>query len=397
LKNNHHSRRITTWSFAGIGVLGLFTVCFVGVGSTGAAASSGGLPKTITIGILATVTGPDGGPDGCQSSQFSDELAASTSNAEHYLGKGITIKTVTEDDQGTQAGATIGFQKLVSQHVVGLEGLCLTENADTIAPEIDSAKLPTVFSGVTDPSLFKHTYGFQGDPPQESYDGNTIKALAAAGVKTVSVIYTNDEYDTNAVWNQSWKPEMKKLGIKVLGVFPVTQSATNISPEIAQIQQEKPQAIGVDTYVSSAIGNVLELRSSGVTQPLFGQILFAYGFFQNTAGTTTDGGDYYATDFAPTVYGPAESFAKVFQAKYAVAPNPGAAQEYDGAWRLIRAIKSANSVNPAAIQRALAAQKTYTGVEGKITYGNSGHTAASQGYVFLVKNGKLAYQNVAKK
>jgi branched-chain amino acid transport system substrate-binding protein len=179
-------------------------------------------------------------------------------------------------------------------------------------------------------------------------------------------------------------------------VYPIPQTATNISSEIAQIQQQKPEAIGLDTYVTSGVSNALEIRSSGLTQPLFGQIRMAYSFFQTTPGTTAAGGAYYATDFAPTVYGPAESFQTKYEAAYHVAPNPGAAQEYDGAWRLIRAIKSANSVSPAAVQKALAAQTSYSGVEGQIKYTNGGHLASAPGFVFLVKNQNLTYQPVTK-
>jgi branched-chain amino acid transport system substrate-binding protein len=385
------SLRVCSWLFAGFGAAGLLGLSLVGPASSASAAS--GLPKTVTIGILGTVTGPEGGPDSCGSQVFADQLAASTANSENYLGKGVRIQTVTEDDQGTESGAVLGYQKLVSQHVVGLEGMCLETSAVTIAPKIDADKLPTIFSGTTDPALFAYKYGFQGNPPQESFDANTIKALAANGVKSVSVIYTSDQYDTNKVWTESWKPELKKLGIKVLGVFPISETATNISSEIAQIQQEKPDAIGVDTYVTSAVSNAVEIHSSGLTQPLFGQIIAAYSFFQDTAGVTTDGGMYYSTDFAPTVYGPAKTFAARFQAAYGVAPSPGAAQEYDGAWRLIRAIKSANSVNPAAVQKALSAQTSYGGVEGQIKYVDGGHEAIGQGFTFLVQNEKLTYQH----
>jgi branched-chain amino acid transport system substrate-binding protein len=360
--------------------------------SGGGAASSQGLPKVVKIGVISSQSGPEGGPSNCGITLQSAQLAVANANKQHFLGAGTQLQIVAEDDQSTQSGAVTGYHQLISAGVAGIVGPCLSDNAETLAASIDSQKMPTIVSEASAANLFQHQYIFDGAPPQRTFAGNTISVLAREGVKTVSIIYTNDQSDTVSVWENAWKPQLSKLGIKILGVYPFPQTESDISSAISRIESEHPDAIGLDTFGPLALTDAVGIRKAGLSQPLFGQIVFDYPFYLSNATATSAGGAYFATSFAPTAYPPAKTFYDQFQAKFHLVPSAGAAQDYDGAWRLIRAIKSANSTSSSAILAALEAQQKYSGVEGQITYTNRGHNASSPGFVFLAKGKDLIYK-----
>jgi ABC-type branched-subunit amino acid transport system substrate-binding protein len=364
--------------------------------ATQAGARQQGLPTTIKIGVLTSLTGSSGGS--CTPEWLAARLAADRANKQRFFGKNTFVKLVVDDDKSTQDGAISGYRDLVSQGVAAIIGPCLSTNAETVAIQSDSTHVPELVNLVSDPVPIQHKYVFRGSTPQTIFSVNTIKVLAAKGIKTVAIVHTTDNPDTSIIWTR-WKAECAKLGIKILADYGIQSQPPDISSVVAQIAQLHPDAIGLDTLGASTAGYVNQVRQAGQQQLVFGQIVMAYPFYYNSAPANAGGGSLYATNFDPTIQNKyIQAFTSGWRAENKGAdPSPSAAQGYDGAWRLWRALKSANSVNHDAVQKALAAQKTAVQVGGPVTFTKNGHEVVGDGYVILTKANTRTVQKVPAK
>jgi ABC-type branched-subunit amino acid transport system substrate-binding protein len=368
----------------------------VAVALTGQAGTKAtGLPSTIKIGMLTSLSGTSGGS--CTPEANAVRLAAHRAEHARFFGKGVHIQIVNSDDRSSQDGAISGYRDLISQGVVAILGPCLSTNAQTLSAQSDSTHMPEIINLVSAPEVvLGHKYMFQGTPGQTTFAQNTIKVLKARGIKTVAVIHTTDNPDVAAVWNSDWQPQLKRDKIQVVGDFPIQNRPVDLSSIIAQIQNLHPDAIGLDTLGAITVSYVSQIRQAGLKQPIFGQIIMAYPVFYGNATASSAGGAYYDTDYDPMINNPnIKAFTNGWRAENGGAdPAPSAAEGYNGAWRLFRAIKSAKSVKADAIQAALTAQKSTVDVAGKVTYSNEGKIAHGTGYVIFLQDGKKTVQKI---
>lgn len=364
-----------------------------GGSSGGAHASSGSLPSVIKIGQVDSFSGP---LSSCAAAADGAKIAIDEANDKDMFGHDTRIELVRLDDRGTPKGAVTGFRKLVGQKVAGTIGPCGTPSAKAIVPQADARQMPLILNQPSAADLVKHEYVFRGGPPQVRVAGNTVKVLAAKGIKRVSIVYTNDYADTEAVWTEAWKTELKKQGISVAGVYPIPTNQPNISAVLERVRQDSPDAIGLDTFGAPTLSYAKQLRNAGMTQPLFGQIIMGYGFYNTTDTAARDGGSYYATSFLPTLDKPAvTTFVDRFKQSHdGQLPDPSAAQVYDGTTRLLKAIKSAHSVSPNAVRAALEGQRSIDGAQGHVRFISNGHDATADGFVMHVTRSGIHRQKI---
>jgi branched-chain amino acid transport system substrate-binding protein len=316
------------------------------------------------------------------------KLAAATANKEGFFGKGHTVSVTSADDQATQQGAVTGLQSLTRAGVTAFDGPCLETSAEAVVARANAAHVVEILSQPAPPQLVNYSYVFRGTTPQNNYAWETAAALKMLGIKTVAIVRNSDQQDTIDVYNHGWVPEFQKLGIKVLGDFTVPVGQVDISPIVAKIQALHPQAVGIDILGVGEGTYLSQLRSAGVNQLAFGQQVMGYPFVTSLPAAKKGGGLLWASNYDTAVTAPTvKQFTAAYQAAYHIAPDAGAAESYDGTWRLMTAIKSANSASASAIQAALAAQTTGTGVAGNLTYVKGGHEVTGGGYVVRQLNG----------
>ena len=376
--------------------VGLLVLVVALVLASQAGARGAGLPTTIKIGVLTSLTGSSGGS--CTPEYQAARLAADRANKQRFFGKHSFVKLIVDDDKSTQDGAIAGYRDLVSQGVAAIIGPCLSTNAETVAVQSDSTQVPELVNLVSDPAPIQHKYVFRGSTPQTIFSVNTIKVLAAKGVKSVAIVHTTDNPDTSIIWTR-WKAECQKLGIKILADYGIQNRPPDISSIVAQIAQLHPDAIGLDTLGAATAGYANQVRQAGQQQLIFGQIVMAYPFYYGSGPANAGGGSLYATNFDTGI---ANKYIQAFTNGWHAEnkgqdPSPSAAQGYDGSWRLWNALKSANSVNHDAVRVALEKQKTAVQVGGPVKFTRNGHEVVGDGYVILAKNNTRTVQKVPTK
>ena len=157
--------------------------------STGSAnvASSTTLPSTITVTSIQDLTGAVG-PVGI-STQDGMNLAVKAINSSHMLGN-TQIQITYKDTQTTQSQAVAEASAAASTNVDAIFGPVLSTEAVAVAPIVESAKIPTIFTQAGGPGVVTPGgYVFRVTAPQSDYQPNLVKYLAAHNVKTVTMLY----------------------------------------------------------------------------------------------------------------------------------------------------------------------------------------------------------------
>lgn len=360
--------------------------------ATGAAsARTAGLPGTVTIGMLDSLTGSAAfcGIEEVQGAA----LAVKEANRAHFLGKTkIGIKVV--DDRSTLDASASGINDLINANVPVVVGPCISGGAQVVDPIATKAGMPMVITTASAADVTPDNL-FRAGIPQPRYASKVITLLKNRGVKKVSVFYDSAvPTNANAVWHQTQEVALKAYHIEIGDVegAPVSTSGmADFTSQVAKMLQAKPDAIGLILQGVPNLTVVKQLRQAGFNGPIWGAQGMLAPYFLS-AGSVVDN-VYVSVSFAPGV-GPKSSqkFTKEFEQRYHRPPTELGAHGYDAMWMAIRGLKIANSTDHAKIIKALATIKRMQGAQGNLRFNAIGDAVGS-GFVAEIKNGEIAGVN----
>jgi ABC-type branched-subunit amino acid transport system substrate-binding protein len=158
-------------------------------GSTSTSGSSGSskLPSVITVTSIQDLTGAVG-PVGI-STQDGMNLAVKAIEASHMLGS-TKIQITYKDTQTTQAMAVSEASAAADSNTDAIFGPVLSTEAVAVAPIVESAKIPTIFTQAGGPGVVTPGgYVFRVTAPQSEYQPKMVAYLKSKGVKTVTMLF----------------------------------------------------------------------------------------------------------------------------------------------------------------------------------------------------------------
>lgn len=382
MKRTVRSTSVRRWIAAALCVT---VIAVAAVGS--ATAGSAGLPSTVTIGMLDSLTG-SASFCGIEEVQGAS-IAVKEAKRMHFLGKTqIALKVI--DDRNNLEAAASGTNQLIDSNVAVMVGPCVGAGAIVSIPITAKANMPQVITtasaaDVTAPHVFR------AGIPQPRYASKVITLLKNRGVKKVAVFYdTSVPTIAQSVWGQTQQVALKsyKIEVAALESAPVSTSGiSDFSSQVAKLLGARPDAIGVLLQGAPNLTVVNQLRQAGYKGPIWGQQGMLAPFFLG-AGAAVNG-TFVSVSFAPGI-GPATSqkFAKAFEQRYRRSPTELGAHGYDAMWMAIRALKLANSTDHAKIIEALSSIKSIDGAQGHVRFNQFGDAVGS-GFVAEVKDGKV--------
>ena len=196
--------------------------------TTSAGSTSSGSPAagTYTFGLNAAKTGPVAfaGIDYIRGA----ELAVDQINASGSLGKGVRIALQIKD--GGSVASTdveVARQFAADSSVIAAFGSILSPDAQAVKPIYNSAKMPYVIYGATDPNLAQPPYIFRTAPlPQLS--NQTLAQEIVSTVHPASVEYVVTSDNSGMVSQLSYfKTPFQQAQVKDLGTVDTlsTQSS----------------------------------------------------------------------------------------------------------------------------------------------------------------------------
>lgn len=146
-------------------------------------------------------------------------------------------------------------------------------------------------------------------------------------------------------------------------------------------------------FLSGSMPTVLDvvkrIRSSGITCPIIGDDNFDNPIFYNDLPTKENGRIYAISNFNPNnQWPPYQEFVQDFIDAYGEVPDQEAVQYYDALMVLAKAIKLANSAEPAKIAQVLNEQE-WQEVAGPYTFNEDGDIQGRNLTVKVLENGNL--------
>jgi branched-chain amino acid transport system substrate-binding protein len=210
------------------------------------------------------------------------------------------------------------------------------------------------------------------------------------GMKSAYVLHDKTAYGQGIA--EYFKREAERLGIKVLG-FSGTEEKANFDSILTPILAGKPAVIYFGGMFDQAAVLFKQARQKGYK----GMFLSDDGFDASDAAKIggdsllQGGGTYFSTVAGPaSIYPGTKKFVTEFKAKFGSEPQPFAAQSYDCAALVLKAIENAvkaagNKVPARAdVAKAVRALKDYKGITGTINFNPKGDLVKAKYFVIQV-------------
>jgi branched-chain amino acid transport system substrate-binding protein len=349
--------------------------------------SSGG-SKTLTIGVIAPLTG-DLAAIG-QGIKNGVDLAVKQANTNKTV-PGYTLKMDAQDDTAkADVGATVAAKLVADNTVAGVVGPLNSSVAKSVAPVMASADLTEISPSNSNVDLTGRgalSTGGTQTRPYKSYfrvvATDDIQGPFAAqfavntlGKKTIAIVHDKKAYGQGLA--QAFAKEAAKDGAKVLKTETINPGDKDFSGG------EYPEASLLTK----------QMKAAGLKIPLMGGDGVQADDFIKIGGAAAEGDYATALGAPPESLPSAKQFLTDYAAqKYADPIGPYGAYAYDAANIIIQALKTAASGKSGQALRdavTAAVQNTNTtGATGALSFDKFGDTNSKVLTAYTVKGGKF--------
>jgi branched-chain amino acid transport system substrate-binding protein len=344
----------------------------------GGGGSKGGLSGTINVTSIQDLTGAVGSVG--IATENGMKLAEDEVNNNGMLGS-AKLNITFKDTQTTQAQSVSLATQTVSGNVTAIFGPVSSQEAVAVAPIIQSAKVPTIYTQAGSQGVITAgDYNFRVTAPQQYYQPKMAAYLKAQGVKTVDFIYDSTVPTTKDLTEKTMPPLMDQNGITIKGKYGFQNGTTDYSAYVSKVIADKPDAVGAEGTNPEASPVISSLRNAGYKGLIFGGTSFGAASLK-AAGQLAKG-VVWTTDFDPkSTFPQTAKFVQNYTAKYGTAPVNYAAEGYDAVYLLAMGLKNANSTDHAKLQAGLvqACKAGYAGALGQLTF--DGNDLREDGYL----------------
>lgn len=282
------------------------------------------------------------------------ELAVKEINEQDFLD-GSTVELDFEDTKSEpQTAAQHMSQAVAGGDYSAVFGSVSSPEAVVMAPLAEKAKLPTIFTQAGSEGVVIGDYTYRATPLMSEYYPLLTDWLKNTGAKSIGIVYTGAT-PTLAEIGKTTLPQMAKdLGMEVTASVETPATTQDFAAPISQVLKSKPDIVSVLLAGAQNATAMTQLRQAGYDGPVIGNLGAGSGNL-DPAGEAGYG-IVWAANFHPDMKAEStQEFVKAYEAEYGEEPLNFAAEAYDAAWFLAKAIKEAGSSDPVGIQEAMAA------------------------------------------
>ena len=230
-----------------------------GVLMTGAALGQG---APVQLGAIEILTGPNAAYGTAIRAGL--ELALEEVHAKGGVLGGRRINLIVEDSAGNKDQAINAARKLIGRdRVVAIIGPTLSNEMFAAGPVANERRVPilgtsTTANGITDIG----PYVFRTSLPEADVIPVTLRAAQARGVKTVALMYANDDAFSKSGFDVM-KAAAEKAGLNIVAVEAFGSKDTDFSAQLTKVRALKPDAVGISALVEPVSGVLLQARQLG--------------------------------------------------------------------------------------------------------------------------------------
>lgn len=317
------------------------------------------------------------------------EFAASQLNKTHYLGKGVTIKMVAEDDASNPVSAVTAAQRLVqNDHVSAIVGGCTSAATLAAVRVAQDAQIPWVVANAFGPGIVETgNFIFRTSQPYTPFIADLVrKVVPALHIKTAALIFAADNPSLSQTASD-YQTFLTRRGVTILDAEGIPNNTTDFSTVLTKIKglKTQPDVLAVIMLGPQAANIMLQARNMGIKSIFLGHQGTNTPDMYTIAGNAAVGSIMPSNWFVTIKNAANAAFVKAFRAKFKQLPDAFAANGYAGMMVLARAIKNAGSSNPTKIRDALAKLHRVPTIYGLMTFDN--REGYAPGVVITIKNG----------
>ncbi|MFZ5632201.1 MAG: ABC transporter substrate-binding protein [Bacillota bacterium] len=370
-------------------ILGLSLVA-AGCGSQGGDKKAGGADdKTVKIGVMAPLTG--------DVKTFGESSLNGAKLAVEQVGGKIgdfKIDVITADDRNDATEAVNVATKLISQDkVAGIVGSVTSKTTIPVSKLANDSKVVIITGTGTSPKVTvdegkRKDFAFRAcfiDP----FQGKVAAKFALENLKkkTAAVLYDQSNDYTIGLAN-NFKDSFTAGGGQITDFLAYGKDDVDFSAVLTNIAKKNPDILYLPDYYQkvSLIGK--QAREKGIKAIFLG----GDGWDSTDLDYKTMEGGYFTNHYSADDPSPqVKKFVEQYKAKYGKTPDAFAVLTYDAASLLLNAIKTANSKDPAAIQKALQGTSDFETVTGgKVTFDKDGNPI-KPAVILQIKDGRQVY------
>ena len=356
-----------TAALAGIALL---AACGGGsqAGASGATSGAGGVASEIKLMGVFDTTGPVAYAGVGASKGM--KLAMEDIEEEGFLGEGVKLSLKEVDTANAIERASSEVSRAIADpEVMAIFGPVSSQQAATVAPMVEQAKVPTIFNQAGSDGVVIGDYTFRGTAPMYTYYDNAAKYLADRGLTNVAVLY-NGTFPTFAEIGEKEFPRLaKEHGLTISSSYAVQSNTQDFTAQAQEITAKAPDAVVMLLIAPQSVTALTQLGQAGYKGQTVATSVQA-------AGNVSQAGEHaaglvYPVDFSAVQDSElAVQFVERFTKKYGKAPDAYAAEGYDSMWWLARGIKASGDSSREGIQKGLqqVAKEGFEGVMGDLTF-----------------------------
>jgi branched-chain amino acid transport system substrate-binding protein len=289
-------------------------------------------------------------------------LAVKEINEEKFLGENTTLEVTYKDTKGQIPTAASELSTAIAdQGVSAVYGSVSSQEAVAQSPLAQNAGMPIIYTQAGSEGVVIGDATYRATPLMKTYYPVLQDYVDENGWKTVGVIYS-----PTPTLEEVAKTSLTDLGLEVLTSLNAPLTTQDYTSSIQQVLDADPDVVSLLLVGASNPTAMTQLRQAGYDGPVLGNLGASAG---NLSPAGADGaGMVWATDFHPDQdIASTQEFVKAYTAEYDEAPLNYAAEGYDAAWFLARAIKEAGSAERADIIKGMGtvAGEPFTGALGE--------------------------------
>jgi branched-chain amino acid transport system substrate-binding protein len=204
--------------------------------------------------------------------------------------------------------------------------------------------------------------------------------------KSVYIIHDKTAYGQGVA--EFFKADAEKKGLKIAG-FEGTEEKSNFDPIITPIRAKNPDLIYFGGIYEQAGPFFKQAREKGVKSKFMGPDGLDSSDLTKIAGKAVVGMNYTSVAGPVSVYPQAKQFADEFKKKFGKNPEPFAAQAYDSAAIIIKALEAVTKGGKAPTRDAVTAairDVRHTGITGSVEFDAKGDPKKALYFVLQVAN-----------
>ena len=348
--------------------------------------------EPVKIGVVMNLTGPWASIDGPAWNGI--QLAIDQINAAGGI-LGQPVEAICIDTKADEAETIAAITRLAeTEKVSAIMGYCDTHWVLTGAPIAAEYGIPFITPGATHPRIPERTGAWLacfGDNAQAA--AMAEYAYKVLGLRKVAV-WVDTACDFSVAVCTYFEDTWKHLGGEVVYEDYFETNWTDFSALVSRLKAYQDEGKVDCVYVGAIPGNVgliaKQLREGGVLLPILGEDGFDTPLLVEVGGLYAEG-VLFATHVSLDSPDPkVQEFVAAYKEKFGRRPeNAFAALGYDAMMLVAKAIKTAGSADPSAIEKGLSQIKEFSGVTGTISYPEGSKVPQKSVAILIVLGGKF--------